>query len=165
MSLPDLRRFRTYKGNSVRDLLRAMRNKVSERSHLQFCISQLSWPHSPAVVHTFDPCVSSSPVTEASLSRAAPRRAGNPRRAAGRLCQLLHVAVPTVTDAHTQRHAHLQPRETVSPILSDLQHQIAPCMIQNTASHTSIDVSSPDRASIIAFVKPRPCLGVGYCVL
>lgn len=25
----DLRRFRTYKGNSVRDLLRAMRNKVS----------------------------------------------------------------------------------------------------------------------------------------
>lgn len=26
---PDLRRFRTYKGNSVRDLLRAMRNKVS----------------------------------------------------------------------------------------------------------------------------------------
>lgn len=30
---PDLRRFRTYKGNSVRDLLRAMRNKVSDAPH------------------------------------------------------------------------------------------------------------------------------------
>lgn len=38
-------------------------------------------------------------------------------------------------------------------------------MIQNTASHTCIDVSLPDRASIIAFVKPILCLGVGYCVL
>lgn len=37
--VPDLRRFRTYKGNSVRDLLRAMRNKVS----VLFC----------SVVHTF----------------------------------------------------------------------------------------------------------------
>lgn len=34
--LPDLRRFRTYKGNSVRDLLRAMRNKVRKHLHTDY---------------------------------------------------------------------------------------------------------------------------------
>lgn len=32
---PDLRKFRTYKGGSVRDLLRAMRNKVRPLPHSQ----------------------------------------------------------------------------------------------------------------------------------
>lgn len=34
--IPDLRRFRTYKGNSVRDLLRAMRNKVWMHLHMNY---------------------------------------------------------------------------------------------------------------------------------
>lgn len=167
MSLPDLRRFRTYKGNSVRDLLRAMRNKVSQRSRLQFCIPPRSGAHAPRLCLTrLTLCASSSSVTEASLSRAAPGRAGNPRRTAGRLCRLLHVAVPTVTDAHTRRHAHLQPRETVSPVLSDPQHQVAPCMIQNTASHTCIDVSVPRQSLCYCFCKARTVFGDGVlCVV
>lgn len=34
LSLIDLRKFRSYKGGSVRDLLRAMRNKVRGNSHM-----------------------------------------------------------------------------------------------------------------------------------
>lgn len=34
----DLRKYRSYRGNSVRDLLRALRNKVSEKKHE--CISK-----------------------------------------------------------------------------------------------------------------------------
>jgi len=41
MCTPDLRRFRTYKGNSVRDLLRAMRNKVC----LCACITSRGFTH------------------------------------------------------------------------------------------------------------------------
>lgn len=37
----DLRRFRTYKGNSVRDLLRAMRNKVRQTAWNLFLIKSL----------------------------------------------------------------------------------------------------------------------------
>lgn len=34
LSLADLRKFRSYKGGSVRDLLRAMRNKVGKSSQV-----------------------------------------------------------------------------------------------------------------------------------
>lgn len=36
ISLADLRKFRSYKGGSVRDLLRAMRNKVGMYSEVLF---------------------------------------------------------------------------------------------------------------------------------
>lgn len=119
MYISDLRRFRTYKGNSVRDLLRAMRNKVSLQflhdMHPDFFFKDLD---TVSLFLTF------SLVTETSLPRVASRGAGDSRRAARRLCQLLHLTVPTVTDAHTCCSAHLRPRETVSPLLSAPQHQI-----------------------------------------
>lgn len=39
LSLADLRKFRSYKGGSVRDLLRAMRNKVGMYSHV-LCLKE-----------------------------------------------------------------------------------------------------------------------------
>lgn len=121
---PDLRRFRTYKGNSVRDLLRAMRNKV----RLTFsCVSCHTWLLLLLLLRRTisDPfCVSSPPAAETSLPRVAPGCAGDAGRAAGGLRRLLHVALSAVTDAHARRHARVQPGETVSPVLSESQQQI-----------------------------------------
>lgn len=150
---PDLRRFRTYKGNSVRDLLRAMRNKVrllfSVFCHtwLLLLLRSISDPFS----------VSSPPAAETSLSRVAPGRAGDAGWAARGLRQLLHVTLPTVADAHAHCHARLQPRETVSPLLSDPQQQIG----ATVDSRTSMNAPAPYRASFIAFVKPVLCFGWG----
>lgn len=70
-------------------------------------------------------CILAFHVTEASLPRVATGRAGDPRRAARGLRQLLHLTFSTVTDAHTRCSAHLQPRETVSTLLSAPECQIA----------------------------------------
>lgn len=119
MYISDLRRFRTYKGNSVRDLLRAMRNKVSLRAYATSFFIQADTPDTFSLCLTF--CILH--VTEASLSRVATRGAGDPRWTARRLRQLLHLTFSTVTDAHTCCSANLCPRKTVSPLLSAPQHQ------------------------------------------
>ena len=120
----DLRRFRTYKGNSVRDLLRAMRNKVCVCLPIHVLLSFIQ-----AYAHFNTLCVN---VTETSLPRAAAGGAGDSRRASRRLRRLLHLPVSTVTDAHTRRPADLLTRETVSPLLSVPQRQTAVALFTHT---------------------------------
>lgn len=54
-------------------------------------------------------CVCVCVTTEAPLPRAAKGGAGHLGRGAGRICQLLHLAVSTVTAPHPQCFAHLCP--------------------------------------------------------
>lgn len=91
----------------MRDLLRAMRNKVRPLSSSWRC--HLPCPRVPSDL-------SPSPA-EAPLPRAAGRCAGGAGLCPRGLCAVLHVPLPAAAAAHARGHAALCPRAHLPPLL------------------------------------------------
>lgn len=106
----DLRKFRSYKGGSVRDLMRAMRNKVK----VSFITNSfvLKWACFATV--TFMADLTS---TETPLSRVTRWGPGDSGLHPGWLCLLFHLPLSPPTDAHLPGHADLRAWETIPALL------------------------------------------------
>lgn len=105
--LADLRKFRSYKGGSVRDLLRAMRNKVGMNSYVMFLKKT-----GPSCLLTLD-----LPSSETPLPRVACWGAGDSGLNPWWLCLLLHLPLPSPADAHLPCHADLCIWEDIPALL------------------------------------------------
>lgn len=109
-SLADLRKFRSYKGGSVRDLLRAMRNKVGMNPCV-LCLKET--PFYSSYINLF----LAVPPTETPLQRVACWGTGDSGVHPWWLCRLLHLPLPAPVTPHLPGHADLCIWETVSALL------------------------------------------------
>lgn len=104
----DLRRFRTYKGTSVRDLLRALRNKVSSR----VCAGPGS--HGIPVMAKQGPLALPP---EAPLQGAPDGGPAGTRPRPRQLRPVLHGPLPTAAAPHVRCHEELCLREPLPALL------------------------------------------------
>ena len=137
LCFPDLRRFRTYKGNSVRDLLRAMRNKVWMRLHMNDWDLRLR----TGSFVTFMCSTCRRSITTTSCPQRSRRLLANCPTAS------LTISLPGFHGywcTHIKHFSSVAMRDSFTPI-------IMPTMPSSTNR----------RRSIIAFVKPVLFWGVG----
>jgi hypothetical protein len=84
----DLRRYRTYKGHSIRDLLRALRNKVSSKRKCKVYLGLIFWKLY-CILQLINFLIS-----EKSLQRTNRGSSGFSRTHSRSICQLLDWSLP-----------------------------------------------------------------------